>query len=95
MISAEAQEVIDKHQQWKKLNAFRNRPRNPITVMWDKFTDVLVDNRYMNEWFDNNYNWVTEDSIAREGYIDPKTLSIDHPLVQAIAAEIRSEEPVA
>lgn len=93
MISPEAQEVIDKHEEWKQLNSFRNRPRHPLVNMWDRFTDVLADNKYMNRWYEENYKWISADSIANEGYIDPSTLSIDHPLVQAVAATIRSEEP--
>lgn len=81
MISAEAQEVIDKHNKWKLLNSYENRRRNPIATMWNRFNESLYENRYVNEWYDKNYSWLHADSIASEGYIDPRSLSIDHPLV--------------
>ena len=57
------------------------KPRNPFVNMWNKVEDAIYENKYVDQWFDNNYKWISADSISNEGYIDPSTLHIDHPLV--------------
>ena len=54
--------------------------------MWTK-----VENAFNNPM---NDHMSTLDGMAMDSYIDPSTLSIDHPIVQAVASTIQSEGAV-